>query len=111
MRNSLKRRQLLFLAIGLSAMSAGLTNAQAQGTNYPNQRISFVIGFAAGGFADTIGRWVAARLGERTGQTVVVQNMEGGVAVGRRARDSPRRPDAAAAFHVLDHDGLSGALT
>ena len=33
-----------------------------------------------------------------------------GVAVRRRAHDPPRRPDAAAAFQVLDHDGLSQAL-
>ena len=93
MRDSLKRRQLLFLAIGLTAMTAGLTGAQAQGTNYPNQRINFVIGFAAGGFADTIGRIVAARLGERTGQTVVVQNMEGGGGIRAARRVATATPD------------------
>jgi len=91
MRNSLKRHPLLVLAIGLTAMTAGLTVAQAQNTNYPSQRISFVVGFAAGGFADTIGRWVAARLGERTGQTVVVQNLEGGggIRAARRVASAP----------------------
>jgi len=91
MRNSLKRHPLLVLAIGLTAMTASLTVAKAQNTNYPSQRISFVVGFAAGGFADTIGRWVAARLGERTGQTVVVQNLEGGggIRAARRVASAP----------------------
>ena len=49
------------------------------------------MGFAVGGFADTIARWVAIRLGERTGQAVVVQNMEGGggVRAARRVAMSP----------------------
>ncbi len=67
------------------------TASKAQSGAYPNQRITFIVGFAAGGFADTIGRWVAARLGERTGQTVVVQNMEGGggIRAARRVATAP----------------------
>ena len=79
------------LGIGLAAMAVVPTNGKAQGSDYPNQRITFVVGFAAGGFADTMGRWVAARLGERAGQTVVVQNMEGGggIRAARRVAMSP----------------------
>jgi tripartite-type tricarboxylate transporter receptor subunit TctC len=66
------------LIASLGAVIAAPTAGRAQSTDYPSQRISFIVGFAVGGFADTIARWVAIRLGERTGQTVVVQNMEGG---------------------------------
>jgi tripartite-type tricarboxylate transporter receptor subunit TctC len=77
------------LVTGLAILVASPTSSTAQ--DYPNQRINFIVGFAAGGFADTIGRWVAARLGERTGQTVVVQNMEGGggIRAARRVLSSP----------------------
>ena len=54
------------------------STAFAQGADaWPKQRVSFVVGFAAGGFADTVGRIIANKLGERLNQTVVVQNMEG----------------------------------
>ena len=78
MRNIVKRSILSVVVASLAGLVAAPTISRAQGTDYPSQRINFMVGFAAGGFADTIGRWVAARLGERTGQTVVVQNIAGG---------------------------------
>ena len=91
MRAIVQPSAALVLAASLAAMLVAPTASMAQGTAYPNQRITFIVGFAAGGFADTIGRWVAARLGERTGQTVVVQNMEGGggIRAARRVVTSP----------------------
>ena len=91
MRRFVEPPTLMIVMAGLAAMIAAPTASRAQGTDYPNQRISFIVGFAAGGFADTIGRWVAIRLGERTGQVVVVQNMEGGggVRAARRVAMSP----------------------
>ncbi|MCC6890442.1 MAG: tripartite tricarboxylate transporter substrate binding protein [Hyphomicrobiales bacterium] len=75
------------------ALLIAATPARAQGADYPNQRITFIVGFAAGGFADTIGRMVAGRLGERTGQTVVVQNMEGGGGIRAARRVALAAPD------------------
>jgi tripartite-type tricarboxylate transporter receptor subunit TctC len=83
----------MFLGLATAAMIAVPTASRAQGTNYPNQRIEFVVGFAAGGFADSIGRWVATRLGERTGQTVVVQNMPGGGGIRATRRVAMSTPD------------------
>jgi tripartite-type tricarboxylate transporter receptor subunit TctC len=88
-----KRRAAMFVGIAVAAMIAVPTASRAQGTNYPNQRIEFVVGFAAGGFADSIGRWVATRLGERTGQTVVVQNMPGGGGIRATRRVAMSPPD------------------
>jgi tripartite-type tricarboxylate transporter receptor subunit TctC len=91
MRTIAKRLAVLVMVAGFVAPLAGTTAATAQGAPFPNQRITFIVGFAAGGFADTIGRWVAARLGERTGQTVVVQNLEGGggIRAARRVVSAP----------------------
>ncbi len=79
------------LVASLAAMIAAPSAGLAQSTDYPNQRINFIVGFAAGGFADTIGRMVAARLGERSGQAVIVQNMEGGggIRAARRVTTAP----------------------
>jgi tripartite-type tricarboxylate transporter receptor subunit TctC len=89
MRNIAKQSILPIAIAGL--LVAAPTRGNAESAAYPNQRINFIVGFAAGGFADTIGRWVAARLGERTGQTVVVQNLEGGggIRAARRVVSAP----------------------
>ena len=91
MRKMAQSSRLLVLIAGLVAVIAAPTAGRAQSTDYPSQRISIVVGFAVGGFADTIGRWIATRLGERLGQTVVVQNMEGGggIRAARRVATSP----------------------
>jgi tripartite-type tricarboxylate transporter receptor subunit TctC len=44
---------------------------------YPNQKITFVVAFAAGGFADTLARYVAQKLNERLGQPVIIENRGG----------------------------------
>jgi tripartite-type tricarboxylate transporter receptor subunit TctC len=91
MSKIVQRSKAIAMAAGLCAVIATANPGRAQGTDYPNQRISFFVGFAVGGFADTMGRWVATRLAERTGQTVVVQNMEGGggIRAARRVATSP----------------------
>jgi tripartite-type tricarboxylate transporter receptor subunit TctC len=91
MRNIAKLSILPVLAAGL--MLTCPTRGNAETAAYPNQRINFFVGFAAGGFADTIGRWVATRLGERLGQTVVVQNLEGGGGIRAARRVAGAPPD------------------
>jgi len=55
---------------------AAMAPAQAQEA-WPTKRISLLIGFAPGGFADSVARIIGSRLGERLGQQVINQNMEG----------------------------------
>jgi tripartite-type tricarboxylate transporter receptor subunit TctC len=78
MKTAIERRATWVLIASLALLVAAPAAGHAQGTDYPNKRVNFIVGFAAGGFADSTARWVAARMGERTGQAVVVQNMEGG---------------------------------
>jgi tripartite-type tricarboxylate transporter receptor subunit TctC len=91
MRKITRSSKAMVLIASLGAVMAAPAAGRAQSTDYPNQRISIVVGFAVGGFADTIGRWIATRLGERLGQAVVVQNMEGGggIRAARRVATSP----------------------
>ena len=48
-------------------------SAQAQG-QYPSQAIKLIVPYAAGGLPDTTARIVGARLQEKIGQSVVVEN-------------------------------------
>ena len=52
------------------------TAALAQ-SEYPNRPIKLIVGFAPGGSTDIVGRIVAQKLGERLGQTIVVENRAG----------------------------------
>lgn len=61
------------MALTFAALPVGSISAQT----YPSRNITFVVGFAAGGFADSVGRIVAQKLSDRLGQTVVVENRGG----------------------------------
>jgi tripartite-type tricarboxylate transporter receptor subunit TctC len=63
------------LITGLAFAAVQLLPASAQ--TYPSRNITFVVGFAAGGVADSIGRIVGQKLTDRLGQTVVVENRGG----------------------------------
>jgi tripartite-type tricarboxylate transporter receptor subunit TctC len=51
-----ERPRLTILVVSLATMIAAPAASMAQSTDYPNERITFIVGFAAGGFVDTIGR-------------------------------------------------------
>jgi tripartite-type tricarboxylate transporter receptor subunit TctC len=62
----------LFLASAL-AVASGESAAQ----NYPSKPIKFVTGNAAGGGTDILARGIAAKLSERLGQPIIVENRPG----------------------------------
>lgn len=63
-----------FLIAALLVGTPLFSHAQA---DYPNKPIRLIIGFPAGGSTDIVGRVVAQKLGERLGQTIVVENRGG----------------------------------
>lgn len=69
----ISRRTILTTTLA-AGMALG-TGVQAQ--SWPTQPIEAVVAFAAGGFADTIGRIVAQGVSERLGQPIVVSNQGG----------------------------------
>lgn len=73
---SMKSRLLGAVCLSFAAVSLALGTAHAQDA-WPQKRISLTVGFAAGGFADSIARIIGAKLGDRLGQSVVAQNMDG----------------------------------
>lgn len=64
------------LAAGGLALAALATTAAADEWR-PSQPVTMVVGFAAGGPVDTVGREVAQRMSEYLGQPVVVENVGG----------------------------------
>ena len=64
--------------LGASAAAAvtGTRTARAQNA-FPQRPIRLVVAFGAGGIADTIARTLSARLSERMGQQVIVDNRPG----------------------------------
>jgi tripartite-type tricarboxylate transporter receptor subunit TctC len=63
-----------FLMAALLLGTSLISHAQSE---YPNKPIRLIIGFPAGGSTDIVGRIVAQKLGERLGQTIVVENRGG----------------------------------
>lgn len=56
---------------------ATLAAGGALAQDYPSQRITFIVGFPAGGYADSVARIVAEHVGNVLGQSVVVENRAG----------------------------------
>jgi tripartite-type tricarboxylate transporter receptor subunit TctC len=70
-----KRKALATITFGLGlCLTAGAALAQA----YPNKPVRVIIPFPPGGTLDTVGRLLAQKLGEQTGQSFVVENRPGG---------------------------------
>ena len=64
----------------------------ASAQQYPAQRITFVVGFAPGGIADTLARLIAHGVEGKLGQSVVVENRPGAggnIAAGVVSRANP----------------------
>jgi tripartite-type tricarboxylate transporter receptor subunit TctC len=68
-----------FSIVAALACVSVATTAQAQ--TYPSRTVTFVVTAAAGGVTDVLARAVGARLSEKWGQQVVIENKGGGAHV------------------------------
>jgi len=69
------RRKFLHLATSVAALPVVSNIARAQ--TYPWRPVRIIVGFAAGGPADTVARLIGQWLSERLGQPIVVDNRSG----------------------------------
>jgi tripartite-type tricarboxylate transporter receptor subunit TctC len=67
----------VILGAALLAMTAVAIGASAQAQQYPEGRITMVVGFGAGGMTDVTSRMLAAKLEKLLGTTVIVENKAG----------------------------------
>ena len=70
--------QKITLRTALAVALLSLTSSFAFAQPYPNKQVRVIIPFPPGGTLDTVGRLLAQKLGEQTGQTSVVENRPGG---------------------------------
>ncbi len=70
---------------------AGIATVSAQ--NWPNRPVTMVVGFAAGGGTDVLGRVIARRLSEVLNQQVIVENVGGAGGMVGSARVVKATPD------------------
>ena len=75
----MKKRQLLQACAALALLpTLAAFTAPVQAQDFPPKKpVSLVVGFAAGGAADTAARLIAKKLGDNIGQTVIVDNKPG----------------------------------
>ena len=72
----MKRRPLI-LAASLASAWLGLSPALSLAQGYPAKPIRLIVPFPAGGATDILARALSQKLGEKIGQTVVVENRPG----------------------------------
>lgn len=73
---ALRRRDFLRLAAGAGLLAGAAGTALAQ-TAYPARPVHVLLGFAAGGSSDVIGRLVCQHLSERLGRPFIFDNRPG----------------------------------
>ncbi len=87
--NTIRLTQAALLGIGITLATA----VQAQGTAkaYPERPIKVILGYAAGGLPDTVGRLVQQKLAERWGQQILTENRPGagGIAAAEMVAKAP----------------------
>jgi tripartite-type tricarboxylate transporter receptor subunit TctC len=62
--------------VSVAVFTLALANG-AEAKDYPEKRITFFVGFEAGGFADSVARIVGQHVSDKLGQPVVVENRSG----------------------------------
>jgi tripartite-type tricarboxylate transporter receptor subunit TctC len=108
MHIDLKRRAI---TATLAAAVFGITAPGIAAEAYPNKAVRVIVPFNAGGSTDVVARAVAHRLGEKLGQTFVVENKAGaGSAIGT-AEVARAKPDGYTLLFTTSYFSLNPAIT
>ncbi len=91
------------------ALLIGLLSAPAQAQDYPNNTITVIVPFAAGGPTDTVTRLVAESMSKTLGQQVIVENVGGAGGTLGAARAAKAEPDGYTL--LLHHIGMATSAT
>ena len=85
------RRTISFSAVLLATCALALPTQLLAQAAYPSKPIKFIVPYSAGGLPDTVARIFAQRLGDRLGQSVLVDNKPGanGVVAAQVLASSP----------------------
>ncbi len=83
----------LFLACATAVAAALFAAPAAQAQTWPERPLRLVVPFAAGGATDVLGRLLAVGLGEKLGQSVVVENKPGASTVIGATQVAKAAPD------------------
>ena len=81
--NAVKPFQIV-IGLGIGIAAAALSSMPAQAQGWPTRPVTMVIGTAAGGGSDLLGRVLAERLGDVLGQPVVIENVGNAIAAALR---------------------------
>jgi tripartite-type tricarboxylate transporter receptor subunit TctC len=87
--------------------SDGGTSAGGGAEGYPDQNITMVVPFSAGGPTDTVTRLIAAPMSAKLGTQIVVQNVEGAGGTVAAGEVSRAKPDGYTV--LMHHIGMSTA--
>src|SRR5687768_2344294 len=112
LRDRARRPAVLGLAglavLWLAACGGGDGGGDAgSAADYPDQEITFVVPFAAGGPTDTVTRLIAEPMSEELGQQIVVQNVEGAGGTVAAGEVAGAEPDGYTV--LMHHIGMSTA--
>lgn len=81
------------MAVFLSVFTLGLLPGISTAETWPTKPLTLMVGFGAGGGADTLSRLVARELEKEVGQPVVVKNVPGGGGVVMATKLKNAEPD------------------
>ncbi|MBX9828603.1 MAG: tripartite tricarboxylate transporter substrate binding protein [Xanthobacteraceae bacterium] len=84
------RRLCQFLTVILSTLALA---PPGFGQSYPSRPITLIVPYAPGGSVDAVARVIATKLGDRLGQSIVVENVAGAGGVTGTQRAARAEPD------------------
>lgn len=102
-----RRLPLMALAASLIAIAAPFGQAQAK---WPERPVRIILPFGAGGVADVTARILAAKLSEKFGERVVIENMPGPGGINAAKAVINAEPDGYTMGYVTSGSGVSAAI-